>query len=297
MAYAGARLALTFDDAPSMREPGFGERFEPARMDRIREILQSSGVTHAVAFVISDWAQGSEEEMERWLAAGYELGNHTADHQFSSRLTVAEVLASVDRCDAYLEGLSAFAEGRHRWFRFPYLDRGKDPADRAELARELTSRGYRAAGCSVDSFDYAYEQPLAEAELCAEPERARQILDRYALAASAGLRFHVEGTRRLLGRDPAHSVLFHFSGPTSYKLPQLVSEWRRSGASYCSLDEAVNDRLHLELEADYERQGLFSYLTNDRRIVSRLRRRLFGTLQDSPLLEQRELGPMWPHLS
>ena len=67
MAYAGARLALTFDDAPSMREPGFAEQFEPARMDRIREILQRSSVSHAVAFVISDWAQGSEEEMERWL--------------------------------------------------------------------------------------------------------------------------------------------------------------------------------------------------------------------------------------
>ena len=186
---------------------------------------------------------------------------------------------------------------RRRWFRFPYLDRGKDPADRAELARELTSRGYRAASCSVDSFDYAFERPLADAELCAEPERARQILDRYARAASTGLRFQVEGTRQLLERDPAHSVLFHFSGPTSCKLSQLVSEWRREGASYCSLAEAVEDRLHLEFEADYERQGLFSYLSNDRRLVSRLRRRLFGTLQESPLLKQHELGPMWPHLS
>jgi hypothetical protein len=69
MAYAGARLALTFDDAPSVREPGLAEQFDPARMDRIREALQECEVRHAVAFVISDWAQGSEAEMERWPRA------------------------------------------------------------------------------------------------------------------------------------------------------------------------------------------------------------------------------------
>jgi peptidoglycan/xylan/chitin deacetylase (PgdA/CDA1 family) len=280
-----------------MREPGFAEHFEPARMDRIREALQRCEVRHAVAFVISDWAQGFEAEMERWLDAGYELGNHTADHECCSRRTVAEALASVDRCGNYLEQLGAFSEGRQRWFRFPHLDRGEDPAARAELAGELSSRGYRVAGCSLDSFDYAYERPLAEAELCAEPERARQILDRYSRAASMTLRFHVEGARKLLGRDPAHSVLFHFGGPTSHTLSHLLCEWRSGGASFCSLDEAVNDQLHRKFDADYEQQGLFSPQASDRHIASRLRRRLFGALQHSSLLEQRDLGPLWPHLS
>jgi len=297
MAYAGARLALTFDDAPSMREPGLAERFESTRMDRIREVLQEYDVRYAVAFVISDWAQGFEAEMERWLNAGYALGNHTADHQWCSRRSVAEALASIDRCGAYLEQLGAFSEGRQRWFRFPYLDRGEDPATRAELAGELSSRGYRVAGCSFDSFDHAYEQPLAEAELCAEPERARQILDRYARAASMAVLFHLETTRKLLGRDPAHSVLFHFCGPTTHKLSQLVSEWRSGGATFCSLDEAVNDQLHRDFDADYEQQGLFSCVSSDRRLVSRVRRRLFRALQHSSMLEQHELGPLWPHLS
>ncbi len=297
MGYAGARLALTFDDAPSTREPGLAEQFDPARMDRIREALQASGVRHAVAFVISDWARGFEAEMERWLDAGYALGNHTADHQCSSHRTIAETLTSIDHCDRYLEQVGAFAEGRQRWFRFPHLDRGKDPNARAELAAELSNRGYRVAGSSLDSLDYLYEGTLAEAELCAEPERARRILDRYARATSMTLRFHVGATRKLSGRDSAHSLLFHFGGATSQKLAELLAEWRSGGASFCSLDDAVNDPLHIEFDADFRRQGLFSPLAIDTRIVSRVRRRFFGALQRSSLLGQRDLGPLWPHLS
>jgi len=297
MEFAGARLALTFDDAPSMREPGLGERFEPARMDRIREALQACGVRHAVAFVISDWGAGSRAEMRRWLEAGYELGNHTADHQFCSGRTIAESLDAVDRCGRYLEQLDAFSEGRERWFRFPHLDRGADPNARAALAAELRDRGYRIAGCSLDSFDYAYEGPLAMAALCAEPERERQVLGRYAQTSTNVLRFHLEASRKLLGRDPAHSLLFHFGAATSHKLGNLLREWRARGARFCSLEEAVDDPLHREFDADYQRQGLFSPHTTDRRIVSRLRRRFFGTLQSSSLFEQRELGPLWPHLT
>jgi peptidoglycan/xylan/chitin deacetylase (PgdA/CDA1 family) len=297
MEYENARLALTFDDAPSMREPGPATQFEPERMDRIREALTRQGVIHAVAFVISDWAEGSEAQLKRWMAAGYELGNHTADHRFSSRCTVTEVLASIDRCDEYLEGLGAFDERRQRWFRFPYLDRGRDPASRAELDKALGERGYRAASCSVDFFDYAYEAPFCHAKQSAEPERARQILDRYASAASMTLRFQARGARRLLGRDPAHSVLFHFSAPTSRMLPKLLSEWQQGGASFCSLQEAVDDRLHQDFSSDWELGGLFSPLRRDQRLVSRVRRRVFGALRESPALKQRALGPRWPHLS
>jgi peptidoglycan/xylan/chitin deacetylase (PgdA/CDA1 family) len=295
--FAGARLALTFDDAPSMREPGLAEQFEPARMDRIREALQARGVEHAVAFVISDWARGFEEEMKRWLDAGYELGNHTADHRCCSHRTISESLAAVDRCDRYLEQLGAFSEGRERWFRFPHLDRGEDPGARAQLAAELRGRGYRIAGCSIDSFDFAYEGPLAIAALCAEPERERQILDRFARASTRSVRFQLESSRTLLGRDPAHSLLFHFGGAAAQKLAELLHEWQASGASFCSLDEAVHDPLHHEFDTDYRRQGLFSPQTTDRRIVARLRRRFFGTLQRGSWFEQRHLGPLWPHLS
>src|SRR5262245_24482188 len=76
-------VALTLDDAPSIVEHGVAS--DPSHMDAIRETLVAHGVRDCVAFVVGTTARGHEASLERWLDAGYELGNHTFDHRRASR--------------------------------------------------------------------------------------------------------------------------------------------------------------------------------------------------------------------
>lgn len=290
------RLALTFDDAPSMREGGVYGLFEPGRMDRIREVLLSEGVQTASAFVVSDWAEGSEPALARWCEAGFELGNHTADHRTSSSLSTADFLAGVDRCDSFLRQFDAFASAGTRWFRFPCLDRGRDPAHRRELVEALSERGYTVAGCSIDSFDYAYETPLAVAELGADPSLAARVLERYARTVLRAIDYHAQATRLRYGTPMPQSLLFHFSGPTVRELEKLLRACRSRGVEFCSLSEAVEAPLHEEFDQDLSRQGLYAAAVDDRGLKLRVLRRLRALSERRGWFSQRDLGPVVPYL-
>ena len=126
------RLAFTLDDGPSVAEEGVP--FDPSRMDRCREVLQRHGIPHCVAFVIGSRC-ADKAALERWLQAGFELGNHTHDHKRASDLSVAQFVESLTRCDELLNEVGAFEGDRPRWFRFPCLDRGRGSASSSAPCR------------------------------------------------------------------------------------------------------------------------------------------------------------------
>jgi peptidoglycan/xylan/chitin deacetylase (PgdA/CDA1 family) len=281
-------VALTIDDARTIANRD-GVIGDPACMDTVREMLVDAGVQHCVAFVVGGHARGQEARLERWLAAGFELGNHTDGHVQASRVPAREFLESVKRCRQVLESVAAGARGS-AWFRFPYLDRGADAAHREELGRGITDLGYQLAPASVDFFDYVYEEPFAK-----DAANAEAVGDRYVRVAVNSTVHRAEQARRVEGRAVPMVPFFHF-GPVSRRFgPHIMRTLASAGVRWCPLGEALDDPFFRDYVADATRNGVATVAREALGIKACLVRKLARLTNRSGLFGARRLGPPWPH--
>jgi peptidoglycan/xylan/chitin deacetylase (PgdA/CDA1 family) len=265
-------IAITIDDAPSVHEAGVP--FDAERMDRCREILLRCGVSQCVAFVVGARARGHERALERWLAAGFELGNHTYEHAPASRQSRQRFAESLARCDELLQRVGAFDGDRLKWFRFPYLDRGRGPAQRRQLELECGKLAYRVAPATIDFLDHPFETPLADA-ISRDDERGvrrverrflRTCLDTIELASAA----FAEQMPAL-----AHVGYAHFGPMAERNLPAVLDLLRSRGFAACSLSSALDHPVYRGFAADLACNGLV-LPTASRDPRGRLKRGLAG---------------------
>jgi peptidoglycan/xylan/chitin deacetylase (PgdA/CDA1 family) len=287
------QLALTLDDAPSIMEPGVPA--DPRWMDEIREKLVDFGVTDCVAFVIGERAIGHESVLRRWLAAGYELGNHTFRHEAASRVSTAEFLDSVRRCDQLLQGIGAFDRGQ-RWFRFPYLDRGANSGERRTIQDGCSELGYRVAHASVDLFDHSYDRLYMDALSNRRIDDANKICQRYRSAANAATLRVIRKCTDSDGRISALIPYAHFGAISSAALADICSDLIGKKIRLCTLEEAMADPIYADFDASFDRTGLVSDSIGKKPHHERVLRRLVTLSQNAGMFSQSRYGPLWPHL-
>jgi peptidoglycan/xylan/chitin deacetylase (PgdA/CDA1 family) len=149
-------LYLSFDDGPD-------PRFTPALLD----LLKAHGA-HASFFLIGREVEKYPELVERMVAEGHLVGNHSFSHPRFNLLSMADKLAEIDRTDQLL---ARFDGVRHHRFRPP----------RGVFSLALTLRFAAArrnlAYWSYDSLDYQRKPPAELIELLRkQPPRAGDIL-------------------------------------------------------------------------------------------------------------------------
>ena len=288
------RIAITCDDAPSIAPVENTLELDPNRLDRVRSALKDARVSSCMAFVIGRHGRAHTGALERWLEAGYELGNHTDDHAAASRSSVARFRESIEACDALLEALGSFKNGRRRWFRFPYLDRGRDAGARRELAACYANAGYVLAPATVDLFDHPYELPLAVATTAKDRAAGERVCRRYVRAALASVE-RASARLELLGYPNAPLIAYLHAGEVSARaLGEVLEALRRGGVEWCSLEEAVEHPIYSEYAADFERSGIV--LGRHPSLLARGLGRLARASERWSLFGQARFGPVWPEL-
>jgi peptidoglycan/xylan/chitin deacetylase (PgdA/CDA1 family) len=298
-------LAFTLDDAPSVQEPGVS--FEAARMDRCREILTRRGVAHCVAFVVGARALGHERALERWLMAGFELGNHTHVHEPASRQSAERFAESLARCDELLQRVGAFAGGGPKWFRFPHLDRGRDPAHRRQLALECEQLGYRIAPATIDLFDYPYEAPLVLATSRRNERDVARVEQRFlrtclhqieaAAATFGGIAPALRGGAMSItaeARAVRHVAFAHFGPIAERNLDAVLDLLRAHAFELCSLSAALDHPVYRSFEGDFARNGLVIPAAR-RDLRSRIRRGLAIATWRLGSFDRGRYGPLRPY--
>ena len=138
-------IALTFDDGP-----------DPEWTPQILDILKAKHV-HATFFVIGENAEANPGLVQRILADGHELGNHTYTHPNLSDTAPQAVALELNATQRLVEALT----GRSlRLFRPPYLG-DAEPTDDDEIApvEEAQDMGYITVGEHVDPIDWARPGP------------------------------------------------------------------------------------------------------------------------------------------
>lgn len=255
------RIALSFDDVP--RHVG-GFMTSDERTVALIAGLHEAGVEQAAFFVTTgnlehDYGRGGEARIRAYVAAGHVIGNHSHSHTWLWNGDVAAYIADLDKAEAWL----ADKPGKRPWYRFPYLDEGRDPVRRDALRAALRQRGLFNGYVTVDNFDWAIDN------LARQAVEANRAIDRKALGALyvetivQTADFNDRIARETLGRSPAHVLLLHETDLNALFIVDLVEGLRAAGWTIITMDEAYRDPIaRMEPETLYLGGGRVAALAN-----------------------------------
>lgn len=257
------QVAVTFDDAPVMRFYSYPSQWHRLQVvDSLTSTLHRYGVPTTV-FAVGTLVESPEgrELMQRWMAAGAHVGNHSMTHRSFNELRDAVGREEIEQTNALL---APFAEayGRPvRYFRFPFLAEGATEAQKSTWAAYLRAAGLQNARVTISNNDWKYDAAYTEAELAEDWERRYEIGQAYMAHMREAISFWDSVAVDLTGRDIRHVLLLHANRINRDYLPQILDELRRRGFSFISLEEAYADPVYDEQDEWVSENGT-SFLEN-----------------------------------
>ena len=99
--------ALTFDDGPDAEKTA-----------RVLDKLDHHGIRATFFWIGQKVTEANRTIMERLVAGGHEVGNHSWDHQTMNRMSAEEIRASVEKTSA---AILSYTDKPPRFFRAPSL--------------------------------------------------------------------------------------------------------------------------------------------------------------------------------
>lgn len=235
------RLAITFDDLPAHGPLPVDEtRAEIA--GTIAKTLAAAGAPSVYGMVngaLEEREPGSAEALVRWRAEGLPLANHGWSHLSLDKMTPAqfedELVHNEPLLSTNAQSLS------FRWFRYPYLDEGRDPALRDAARSILARHGYRIAAVTMSFADYSWNAPYARCTAQKDSTEIRGLEHSYLGAAERAITASRAAAHRIYGRDIPYVLLMHAGAFDARMLPRLLALYQRQGFRFVTLDEAEAD--------------------------------------------------------
>jgi peptidoglycan/xylan/chitin deacetylase (PgdA/CDA1 family) len=237
-------IAITFDDLPVV---SVTDR-EGAGWSKITDDLLAALVRNrvpAVGFVNEQKLERAGELeparlalLQRWLAAGMELGNHSYSHLDFHSADIEIFQRDVMRGERHIRGLMEGAGKKLRFFRHPYLHTGRSPEARRALDAFLAERGYQVAPVTIDNYDYVF---AAAYERAGEERVRREIADAYIPYLSSVVSYYERQSILILEREIPQVLLLHANALNAAVFDRIAAMLRERGYSFVPLDRALAD--------------------------------------------------------
>ena len=206
------RVAITMDD--------FNLPSDPARARERDARIRSHLPVRAAGFVSGKYEESAafDEVLGGWATDGHILANHTYSHMWSSRHDTDTITADIARNHRLLVDRDGFQP----YFRFPFLDYGRDRVQRLEYRAFLNGAGYRVAPVTIDTFDWNVTDRLAEGN--------RTRVRNYWLGAVMEEAEYAHALAVALGYlSMPHQMLVHHNALNALYLGDLVERMRAEG--------------------------------------------------------------------
>ncbi|WP_082006312.1 polysaccharide deacetylase family protein [Sphingomonas sp. ERG5] len=234
-------IALSFDDAP--RGPGaflttdqrnamLIAALKAERVDQVAFFVNPVRISHG---------DGDEERIDRYVAAGHVIADHTYSHPRLSKVSAKTYLADIDKAEAWLKG----RPGYRPWFRFPALDEGgPDKVKRDAVRAGLRARHLRNGYVTVDGSDWYLDSLSIAAKKAGKPIDMAALRRLYVETMVQSANFSDALMRRTLGRSPAHMLLLHETDLAALFMPDLIEALRNDGWGIVTADRAYADPIY-----------------------------------------------------
>jgi len=258
------KVAVTFDDLPY--QAADAQLCDPAQaMALTRDFLAMLKPlkTRATAFVNEHKVCEAQRAtllpsiLDAWLAAGIDLGNHTATHPNIHRITAEAWLADVDAGAPYTAAALKRRGKTLRWFRHPFLFTGETPEKKAVMAEGLKARGYTVAPVTIDNNDWMFAALYRKAEAARDKAQMQKIGEAYAAHMSTVLdHFEPYSAELTVGRDPAQVLLLHANSLNRDWYPKIHALYLARGYRFVPLGEALKDPVYALPETWVKKNGV-----------------------------------------
>ena len=230
-------IAITFDDAPrSDGELYTGLKRSEILLDKLKQynipqvaFFANSGKLDAVG----------ELRLKMYGQAGHIIANHSHSHPHISEVGVDNYISDIKKAHDALKDMPGFKP----WFRFPFLDEGKDERSRDKIRDALNEMGYINGYVTVDNYDwyleFMYQQALKENKKI----NYDLLKDLYIEHLWESIQFYHSIALKTLGRSPKHVLLLHENDLAALFLDDLISFLRGEGWEIISPQEAYKDAI------------------------------------------------------
>ena len=227
------QMAITLDDF----NLGFDISLsQAARHQNILEAFDAVGHKAAGfvtgAFVESDWGRTVVQD---WLDAGHVIANHTWSHPHANEISTSDYLANIQRNQDYLDGV----DGTSNYFRFPFLDDGRDRVQQVELFQGVDKIGLLNAPVTIDTIDWFTSSRL-ETALRQNPNLDILPYKDYYIRKCVTLSNHWNDVARALGFvSLPHQTLIHHNVLNGHFLKDVLLALKADGWSFIDASEAL----------------------------------------------------------
>ena len=247
---ATGKVALTFDDLPGLSlfadQPYVNYLNDMLLRGLRRHRLPATGFVNEGKLDEINRAQ-QIGNLEKWLAAGMNLGNHTFSHESPDTLGAQGYIQDIARGEPVTRGLLKKRGKRLEWFRHPYLETGYPEAVKREIDDWLAAHGYRIAPVTIDANDWEFADPYDDAIAHHDEARRLRIKAQYLEYTERTIAWYQSASSALFGRQIAFVMLLHATRLNADCIDDLADILKRRKLRGVTLNEAMKDpayRLH-----------------------------------------------------
>jgi peptidoglycan/xylan/chitin deacetylase (PgdA/CDA1 family) len=184
------------------------------------------------------------ELLQRWLAAGMELGNHTYSHADLNTTPVADYEADIMRGEIITGKLLRERGLKERYFRYPYNHTGPTAAIKDSIELFLKSRGYSVAPFTIEHSDYVFNKVYDDALAKNDSVLLLKVKDAYCTFLDTAFSFGEAVSKIYFGYEPAQILLIHANAINAECLDAMLSRIEKRGYTFVSFEDALKDPLY-----------------------------------------------------
>jgi peptidoglycan/xylan/chitin deacetylase (PgdA/CDA1 family) len=228
------QIALTFDDAPRKN----GQHYSGIeRTEILIQKLKDRNVAAAFFCVGRDMDSLEWQRLNMYANAGHFIANHTFSHQSIRNLGVEGYIDDIRKADVTLKELPNYKY----WFRYPYLDEGKDIDSRDRIRSALKEMGYMNGYVTVDNYDWYLEKLFQDALLAGKTVDYYKLKKMYIEHIWNSIKFYDEMALNVIGRSPKHVLLLHENDLAALYIDELIDFLKEQGWEIISPEDAYKD--------------------------------------------------------
>ena len=186
--------------------------------------------------------------LERWLDAGFELGNHTFSHLDIHKTPLPEFTQDLLKDEHILRGLCEGYGRELEFFRHPLLHTGRDLKTKIGLERFLAKHGYRVAPVTMDNSEWIYARAFDIANSNGDAELKKRIAGAYLDYMDRVFVYYEDQSRALFDREIKQVLLIHANTLNSEYFDDLAQLLKKRGYKFISLAEALEDKAYTSMD-------------------------------------------------
>lgn len=248
-------IALTFDDAPM----GSSAHFDTHnRADELIRKLKLLKVPSAMIFANPCKREDSSSvlaQLKKYKDNGHIIGSHTCTHPRLDDVGFKIYSEDAGKADKLLSDLFP----QQKFFRYPFLNEGKEGSLRDQMRDWLKQNHYRNGMVSVDNDDYIFSSKINQAKKLGKKVDYAKVKSLFLKHLMGAVEFYDNLAVKTVGYSPKHVILLHEMDATVMFIEDLVSELRKNDWTIISAEEAFKDKLYSENPKNtYANNGIVS---------------------------------------